>query len=76
MRVPHLHLTNHVTVMAFPALIPTPKPPPRTDEFNDLERLDRPELDDAPDTDRDPRVVPLPALDWEEDSESGVKRRA
>jgi hypothetical protein len=58
--------------MAFPLVIPTPKPPPR-DDFPDLEHLDRPELDDGPDTDREP----LPLLDWDDDAESGVvKRRA
>jgi hypothetical protein len=64
--------------MAFPALLPTPKPPAPlpSDEFPNIENLDRPELDDMPDTDRDP-VPTLPSLDWEND-ESGVsiKRRA
>jgi len=61
--------------MASPLVIPTPKPPPRGDDFADLEHLDRPELDEVPDTDRDPRA-PLSPLEWEEDSESHVKRRA
>ncbi len=61
--------------MALPVVIPTPKPPPRADDFADLDRLDRTELDEVPDTDRDPRG-PLPNLDWEEDNESGVKRRS
>jgi hypothetical protein len=61
--------------MALPLSIPTPKPPPRTDDFADLERLDRSELDEMPDTDRDP-CGPLSNLEWEEDNESGVKRRA
>jgi hypothetical protein len=62
--------------MSLPLLAPTPKPPPiPRDEFIDLEHLDRPELDDAPDTERD--IVPtLPSLEWDStDGESGVKRR-
>jgi len=70
--------------MALPLVSPTPKPPapPRKEtphhesgepEFYNIERLDRPELDDAPDTDRSPPT--LPSLEWEEDGESGVKRR-
>ena len=58
--------------MSFPLTLYTPKPPaPSREEYAGLEDLDRPELDDAPDTEREP----LPALGWEEDSESGVKRR-
>jgi hypothetical protein len=59
--------------MALPLRIPSSsKPPPRTDDFADLDRLDRTELDEAPDTERDP----LANLEWEEeDNESGVKRR-
>ena len=57
-----------------PAIAPTPKPPRFDPDFTDLERLDRPELDDAPDTDRgDPPT--LPSLEWEDDGESGVKPR-
>jgi hypothetical protein len=56
--------------MSLPLRIPTPKPPPQ-DDYSGLDELDRPELDDAPDTD-----PCLPALDWDEsDGESGVKRR-
>lgn len=58
--------------MALPALIPTPKPPPRED-YTGIERLDRPELDDVPDTDREPPT--LPSLGWDDDGDSGVKRR-
>ena len=57
--------------MAFPLFTPIPTPPgAASDEFAGLEELDRPELDDAPDT--EPR---LPALEWDEDSESGIKPR-
>jgi len=57
--------------MSLPLRIPTPKPP-QHDDYTGLEELDRPELDDVPDTERDPR--PLPTLEWDEvDGESGVK---
>jgi hypothetical protein len=63
--------------MALP--LPTPKPPvPRDDDFAGLEDLDRPELDEAPDTDpmTDPMLTPL---DWDQDLDSGIvtkKKRA
>jgi hypothetical protein len=62
--------------MSLPLLAPTPKPPaPPRDDFADLEHLDRPELDDAPDTEREP--LTLPSLEWDQDDgESGIKRRA
>ena len=62
--------------MALPLLrTPTPPPPPRKkhDEYAGIEDLDRPELDDPPDTDPSPT---LPSLEWDEgDGESGVKQR-
>jgi len=72
--------------MALPLRTPTPPPlphktdksrPHRTrepgpDDFTGLDELDRPELDDAPDTDPMPALT---ALDWDSDAESGVKRR-
>ncbi len=58
--------------MALPLPTPIPTSPGTRDEFAGLEELDRPELDDAPDTVPDPK---LPALGWDEDSESGVKPR-
>jgi hypothetical protein len=76
MQVSRLHLTG-IAAMALHLRIPSSssKPPPRVDDFADLDRLDRPELDEAPDTERDPRG-PLANLEWEEeDNESGVKRR-
>lgn len=58
--------------MALPARTLTDKPPaPPRDEYAGLERLDRAELDDQPDTDRNP----LADLEWDEDGESGIKRR-
>ncbi len=76
--MPAPRLQSKRNTMGLP--LPTPKPPPlpmfEGDDFTGIESLDRPELDDAPDTERDPRRH-LPTLDWEEDSESGVvKRRA
>lgn len=64
--------------MAFPLPTPGPTTPaddpwksPKGDEFAGLEELDRPELDDGPDTE-----PCLPALEWDdEDGESGVKKR-
>ena len=58
--------------MALPLLTTPPPPPAPRDEFAGLEDLDRPELDEAPDT--DPMLVPL---DWDGDQESGIvpKRR-
>jgi hypothetical protein len=56
--------------LPLPTYTPTPPAPPR-EEYTGLEELDRPELDDAPDTEREP----LPPLDWDEDGESGIKRR-
>ncbi len=53
--------------MSLPLPIPTPKPPVPRDEFAGLEELDRPELDEAPDT--DPMLTPL---DWDGDKESGI----
>ncbi len=53
--------------MSLPLQIPTPKPPVPRDEFAGLEELDRPELDEAPDT--DPMLTPL---DWDGDKESGI----
>jgi hypothetical protein len=44
------------------------------EDFTGIEDLDRPELDDAPDTERTPAT--LPSLGWDDDGESGVKRRA
>ena len=58
--------------MALPQRSPIP-PAPRerqVDEFAGLEDLDRPELDEAPDT--DPMLLPL---DWEGDNESGIVPR-
>jgi hypothetical protein len=58
--------------MSVPLPTYTPKPPaPPPEEYAGLEELDRPELDDQPDTERDP----LPALGWEDDGESGIKPR-
>ena len=58
--------------MALPARTLTPKPPaPPRDDYAGLEELDRSELDEQPDTDREP----LPALEWDDDGESGIKRR-
>ena len=54
--------------MALPQRSPIP-PAPR-DEFAGIEDLDRPELDEAPDT--DPMLVPL---DWDGDNESGIVPR-
>jgi hypothetical protein len=54
---------------------PTPPRPANGGDFVDLEHLDRPELDepldDEPPTQRSPT---LPALEWEEGEESGVKK--
>ena len=55
--------------MALP-LLTTPPPPAPRDEFAGLEDLDRPELDEAPDT--DPELTPL---DWDGDNESGIVPR-
>ena len=64
--------------MSLPLRIPTPKPPPPPqttrstgDDYTGIDELDRWELDE-PDTER----MPLPPLDWDNDSESGVKRRS
>jgi len=60
--------------MSLPLRIPTPKPPPH-DDYSGIDELDRPELDDAPDTERD-TVPQLPTLEWDEtDGESGVITR-
>jgi hypothetical protein len=56
--------------MSLPQRTPTP-PVPRRDDFAGLEDLDRPELDDAPDTD----PMPLDPLDWDGDNESGIVPR-
>ena len=57
--------------MALPKRSPIPPAPrERIDEFAGLEDLDRPELDEAPDT--DPMLVPL---DWDGDNESGIVPR-
>lgn len=53
--------------MALP--LPTPKPPVPHDDYVGLEDLDRPELDEAPDT--DPILAPLD-LDWDGDQDSGI----
>ncbi|HEY1954812.1 MAG TPA: hypothetical protein VGH28_04355 [Polyangiaceae bacterium] len=59
--------------MALPLPTPIPTPPEARDDYAGLEELDRPELDDAPDTEPSPT---LPTLEWdEEDGESGVKQR-
>ncbi len=62
--------------MALPLRTPTPPAPapPRKigDDFFGIEDLDRPELDDAPDTEPCPT---LPSLGWDDDNESGVKQR-
>ena len=69
---------QHHTVMALP-LLHTPVPPPRVpaikpDDYLGIEDLDRPELDEAPDT--DPCPTTLPSLEWDDgDGESGVKQR-
>ena len=62
----------------------TPPPPLRkiprgdcADDYSGIEDLDRSELDDAPDTEREEHAPPtLPSLEWDEkDGESGVKQR-
>lgn len=58
--------------MSLPLPLYTPKPPaPSREDYAGLEDLDRSELDESPDTERDP----LPALGWEDDNESGIKPR-
>ena len=57
--------------MSLPQRSPIPPAPRERDsEFAGLEDLDRPELDEAPDT--DPMLVPL---DWDGDNESGIVPR-
>ena len=57
-------------VMSLPLRSPIPPAPNSRDDFAGLEDLDRPELDEAPDT--DPMLVPL---DWDGDNESGIVPR-
>ena len=64
MAASRLHDTA-TTIMALP--LPTPKPPAPRDDYTGLEDLDRPELDEAPDT--DPMLTPL---DWDTDQDSGI----
>ncbi len=71
--------------MTFPLRTTSTPPPPlrkipphttarETDEYMGIEDLDRPELDEVPDTDRTPPT--LPSLEWDDkDGESGVKQR-
>ena len=56
--------------MSLPLRSPIPPAPRERDEFAGIEDLDRPELDEAPDT--DPMLVPL---DWDGDNESGIVPR-
>lgn len=58
---------------------PTPTPPKPSGGslppgYDNLEYLDRPELDDEePPTERSPVFPVLPTLEWEDGEESGVK---
>lgn len=62
-------------IMSLSLRITTPPPPAAPyDEYEGLEDLDRAELDDMPETERDGAAT-LASLDWDDDGESGVKRR-